>query len=405
MTTPRRTRSFATVAVLAAAAASAAIGTSSQQARAAASTTVLVLPAPVTKLQTFPGIGLRPDRRLVSHVPADVRTTEDVSVAMDGAGTPAAVVLDEHLHVGGTGAYLIYERGPAARGEPARRLAAARARTGHGRLAGLLPRRPRPGRPAAARPDVGGAAAAGACHAGVAAGRRWSCPPGRTGGAGARPRHSDRSPRQHDRGAARGAERSHRCRAARRTAHDPVRRCAKKCGDTVDGRGAPYRGPWTAAPVAGRRRDAVPRHCRRPDARHRLDQRTRHRRTVLRGPTATAGPDGGRIAGVLAGTADFVLTMPSAGSRRDRPHCDAKPRRARAPAPGRCAHLVGMGARPTEHCFRSYGGSPVGRCCSGCRTRRGALAVRRSGYDRAGDDDVPLHDRAATCAEGSGHAG
>jgi hypothetical protein len=73
----------------------------------------LLLPAPITKLPTFSGLGLRPDRRLVSHVPSTVSTREDVAVAVNGAGTPVSVRLDEHLHVNGTGPYLIYERGPA----------------------------------------------------------------------------------------------------------------------------------------------------------------------------------------------------------------------------------------------------------------------------------------------------
>ena len=79
---------------------------------------VLRLPAPVTTLPTFPGIGLRPDRRLFSHVPSTVQTHEDVAVALDGTGQPVAVQLDEHLHVDGTGAYLIYERGPARAAVP-----------------------------------------------------------------------------------------------------------------------------------------------------------------------------------------------------------------------------------------------------------------------------------------------
>jgi hypothetical protein len=78
----------------------------------------LVLPAPVTNLPTFPHIGLRPDRRLVSHVPSTVQTREDVTVATDGGGTPSTVQLDEHLHVDGTGAYLIYEHGPARAAAP-----------------------------------------------------------------------------------------------------------------------------------------------------------------------------------------------------------------------------------------------------------------------------------------------
>jgi hypothetical protein len=71
------------------------------------------LPRPVAATTTFPHIGLRPDRRLVSHAPGPVRTRELVTVALSGSGTPAAVVLDEHLHLRGTGDYLIYERGPA----------------------------------------------------------------------------------------------------------------------------------------------------------------------------------------------------------------------------------------------------------------------------------------------------
>src|SRR5437660_7570413 len=80
--------------------------------------TTLTLPAPVTTLPTFPGIGLRPDRRLVSHVPGEVRTHEDVTVAVRPDGTPESVVLDERLHLSGTGAYLIYERGPARAASP-----------------------------------------------------------------------------------------------------------------------------------------------------------------------------------------------------------------------------------------------------------------------------------------------
>ena len=79
---------------------------------------VIVLPKPVTTLPTFSGIGLRPDRRLVSSVPGEVRTTEDVTVAVAGDGTPAAVTLDEHLRLSGTGNYLIYERGPAREARP-----------------------------------------------------------------------------------------------------------------------------------------------------------------------------------------------------------------------------------------------------------------------------------------------
>jgi hypothetical protein len=78
----------------------------------------IVLPKPVTTLPTFNGIGLRPDRRLVSSVPGDVRTTEDVGVAVDGQGKPATVTLDEHLRLSGTGNYLIYERGPAREARP-----------------------------------------------------------------------------------------------------------------------------------------------------------------------------------------------------------------------------------------------------------------------------------------------
>ena len=78
----------------------------------------IVLPKPVSTLPTFSGIGLRPDRRLVSSVPGDVRTTEDVTVALAGDGTPATVVLDEHLHLTGVGNYLIYERGPAREARP-----------------------------------------------------------------------------------------------------------------------------------------------------------------------------------------------------------------------------------------------------------------------------------------------
>src|SRR4051812_16224085 len=85
---------------------------------AAAPSATLTLPAPITTLPTFPHLGLRPDRRLVSHVPSTVNTSEDVSVAVDGAGTPMTVQLDEHLHVGGTGPYLIYERGPARAAAP-----------------------------------------------------------------------------------------------------------------------------------------------------------------------------------------------------------------------------------------------------------------------------------------------
>ena len=78
----------------------------------------LILPAPVTNLPTFPDLGLRPDRRLVSDVPSTVRTHEDVTVSVDGRGTPVDVQLDERLHVYGTGAYLIYERGPARDAAP-----------------------------------------------------------------------------------------------------------------------------------------------------------------------------------------------------------------------------------------------------------------------------------------------
>jgi hypothetical protein len=95
----------------------AGLGPLSAQAQPHAATT-LTLPVPTTSLKTFPNIGLRPDRRLVSHVPSTVSTREDVAVAVDGSGTPAAVELDEHLHVDGTGAYLIYERGPARAAAP-----------------------------------------------------------------------------------------------------------------------------------------------------------------------------------------------------------------------------------------------------------------------------------------------
>jgi hypothetical protein len=85
---------------------------------ASASPSVLVLPAPVTKLPTFPNIGLRPDRRLVSQVPGTVVTREDVTVGVDGGGNPVDVQLDEHLRLSGTGPYLIYERGPARKARP-----------------------------------------------------------------------------------------------------------------------------------------------------------------------------------------------------------------------------------------------------------------------------------------------
>ncbi|MDX6286585.1 MAG: hypothetical protein QOG53_2070 [Frankiales bacterium] len=78
----------------------------------------IVLPKPVTTLPTFNGIGLRPDRRLVSSVPGEVRTTEDVTVAVAGDGQPVTVMLDERLRLSGTGNYLIYERGPAREARP-----------------------------------------------------------------------------------------------------------------------------------------------------------------------------------------------------------------------------------------------------------------------------------------------
>src|SRR3954451_13920758 len=85
---------------------------------ARAGPSVLVLPAPITKLPTFPNIGLRPDRRLVSQVPGTLVTKEDVAVGVDGAGRPIDVQLDEHLRLTGTGPYLIYERGPARKARP-----------------------------------------------------------------------------------------------------------------------------------------------------------------------------------------------------------------------------------------------------------------------------------------------
>jgi hypothetical protein len=58
-------------------------------------------------------VGSRPDRCLVSFVPGPVRNDEVVLVALDGAGRPAVVELEQRLTITGEGDYAVRERGPA----------------------------------------------------------------------------------------------------------------------------------------------------------------------------------------------------------------------------------------------------------------------------------------------------
>lgn len=80
---------------------------------AVAADPVLELPAPVTDLRVLPGVGVLPERLLVSAVPGPVRDDELVEVEVDGDGTPATVTMTQRLALTGTGDYVVRERGPA----------------------------------------------------------------------------------------------------------------------------------------------------------------------------------------------------------------------------------------------------------------------------------------------------
>ncbi|MFL6240375.1 MAG: hypothetical protein ACJ735_12875 [Actinomycetes bacterium] len=304
MTTRRLALAAVVIAVVPLAAQASATAT-------AATADTLILPTPITKLPTFNGLGLRPDRRLVSSVPGTVTTREDVAVAVNGSGTPTDVQLDEHLHVTGTGAYLIYERGPARAAaplsnslppvlelgtvvwqgfSPGGRDLAARLRLDPALEAQRLPLRValswQPNRGGAARPlDPNGAVPPGTVHLRLVntTGTPRSLP---TGIASPTPL---------------GKAMTTLLAAARRNEAQPTTAFTLP----VAGRGLPRRLPATdvgntAAFVAAPLR--VVGSLRAPNT-----------QATLTGPTVAPVPDGGRFNGVLTGAVDFTLTVPKAG--------------------------------------------------------------------------------------------
>lgn len=61
--------------------------------------------------------GITADRKRVSYTPGPVEDHDEVTIAVDGSGSPARVELVQRLTITGTGDYGIYERGPARQAE------------------------------------------------------------------------------------------------------------------------------------------------------------------------------------------------------------------------------------------------------------------------------------------------
>jgi hypothetical protein len=275
--------------------------------------TTLTLPAPVTTLPTFPNLGLRPDRRLVSHVPGQVRTHEDVAIAMRPDGAPASVVLDERLHLSGTGAYLIYERGPARAASPIGDSLPPVLELGTVVWQGFSPG----GRDLAARLRLD--AALEAQRLPVTVSLSWRPATGgrsralgvggEVPGAGAVTVHVANTTRQ-PRGVPSGTVAPQQLVAPLTTLLAAARRSAAAPSTAIvlptAGQGLP-RGIAATGVVTQSVADVA--------APMRLvgSITSTAAGSTLRGPTATSIPGGGRVAGVLTGSVDFTLNMPSAG--------------------------------------------------------------------------------------------